>query len=116
MAVIEMDMHRLERSATQLCHERNSNHPVELGKSLFETCDNGVQFSKAHYLLDSSHCEYISPVAKIEFDNQTRRWSIFVPQHSGERLIWIPYPYLPSSTDLVAVLKEIERDPKAYIW
>lgn len=116
MAVSEMDRRRLERNAALLCCQRNCNHPVELGKSLFETCANGVQFSKAHYRLDSSHCEYTIPVAKVEFDSLTRAWSILVPQDDRDKSPWIPYPYLPSSSDLIAVLKEIERDPKFYFW
>jgi hypothetical protein len=29
---------------------------------------------------------------------------------------WGPYPYLPKSKDLDAILAEIEKDPKSYFW
>ena len=115
MTLIEMSQCRLERCAEIVCSNRNKSIPVELGKSLFEMVEHGVLFSKAHYLLDSSSSSYTSVVVKVLFDSNTREWSIFVPdEDEGDN--WMPYPFLGKSTDLTAVMREIEKDPKAYFW
>ncbi|SEG04118.1 DUF3024 domain-containing protein [Vibrio hangzhouensis] len=115
MTLIEMSQCRLERCAEIVCSNRNKSMPVELGKSLFEMLDHGVLFSKAHYLLDSSTSSYISAVARVELDSNTREWLLFVPdEEDGNN--WMPYPFLGKSSDLTAIMREIEKDPKAYFW
>ncbi|GAL17398.1 hypothetical protein JCM19235_5947 [Vibrio maritimus] len=77
--------------------------------------EQGVVFSKAHYLLDSTSSSYTSAVAKVELDPNDQNWLVFVPdEEDGET--WIPYPFLGKSSDLTAVMREIEKDPKAYFW
>lgn len=49
MSVIHIELNRLLIGAERLCTSRNSNLPVELGKSLYEECEGGVLFSQAHY-------------------------------------------------------------------
>ncbi|MGF1753897.1 DUF3024 domain-containing protein [Vibrio makurazakiensis] len=116
MSVIHMEVSRLLISAKRLCMNRNANLPVELGKSMYEPCENGVTFSKAHYLLDSSHSEYISSVAKVTFDETVYRWLVFIPCDEEQDINWMPYPFLPSTENLNTILREIEKDPKSYFW
>ncbi|GAL33627.1 hypothetical protein JCM19240_2323 [Vibrio maritimus] len=115
MTLIQMSQCRLERCAEIVCSNRNRSMPVELGKSLFEMLEHGVLFSKAHYLLDSKSSSYTSAVAKVELDANDNQWLVYVPdEQDGEA--WIPYPFLGKSSDLTAVMREIEKDPKAYFW
>ncbi|WP_394251626.1 DUF3024 domain-containing protein [Vibrio profundi] len=116
MSVIQMEMSRLVFNARRLCTNRNTNLPVELGKSLCESCDDGVTFSKAHYLLDSSHSEYVSYVAKVVFEEDGHRWLVYIPSSEQDDFNWIPYPFLPRTEDLDAILREIEKDPQSYFW
>ncbi|MDA0154463.1 DUF3024 domain-containing protein [Vibrio sp. Makdt] len=119
MSVIHIELNRLLVGAEKLCTSRNSSLPVELGKSLYEECKGGVMFSQAHYLLDSSHCDYTNDIACVTFDEHSACWLVTVPLESDETtdiIAWGPYPYLPQSKDLDAVLSEIEKDPKSYFW
>ncbi|MCL9776621.1 DUF3024 domain-containing protein [Vibrio methylphosphonaticus] len=115
MTLIQMSQCRLERCAEMVCMNRNKSIPVELGKSLFETIPNGVLFSNAHYLLDSTFSDYTNSVAKVEFDSFEKSWHLSIPSEDDESQ-WIPYPFLSQSRDLTAIMREIEKDPKAYFW
>ncbi|MFZ3406850.1 DUF3024 domain-containing protein [Vibrio chagasii] len=119
MSVIHIELNRLLVGAEKLCTSRNSSLPVELGKSLYEECKGGVMFLQAHYLLDSSHSDYTNDIACVTFDEHSACWLVTVPLESDETtdiIAWGPYPYLPQSKDLDAVLSEIEKDPKSYFW
>lgn len=113
MSVVNLLQRQVERRAELLCHSRNKGMPVALGKSCFESLQNGVQFNKQCYKLDSHHLEYLSPVAKIEWDEAEGMWALFVADDENE---WLPYPYLQRSGDLTAVIREVEKDPKSYFW
>ncbi len=55
MSLVSLLQRQVEHRAELLCHNRNLNLPVELGKASYEPLDNGVNFIKQHYLLDSTH-------------------------------------------------------------
>ena len=117
MSVVQMEIGRLLAGAERVCHARNTSLPVALGKSLFEPCINGVIFSKAYYLLDSSHCDYTDEVVKVVFDDVNHMWLLFMPMREGQAgPKWGPYPFLPKSQDIEIILQEIEKDPHAYFW
>ncbi|MGF1709727.1 DUF3024 domain-containing protein [Vibrio kagoshimensis] len=117
MSVVKMEIGRLLAGAERVCHSRNTSLPVALGKSLFEPCLNGAVFSKAHYLLDSSHCDYTNEVAKVVFEEANQIWLLFMPMDKGQvDLKWGPYPFLPQCHDIDIILQEIEKDPHAYFW
>jgi hypothetical protein len=113
MPVVNLLQRQIERRAELLCHSRNKSLPVDLGKSFYEPLENGVQFIKNFYKIDSSHLEYSSPVAKIEWSEQDNMWALFI---ADEESRWLPYPYLQRSADLTALMREVEKDPKSYIW
>ncbi|WP_299695626.1 DUF3024 domain-containing protein [uncultured Vibrio sp.] len=119
MSVIQIEVSRLLIGAERLCTSRNQSLPVELGKSLYEECESGVSFSMAHYLLDSSHSDYTNEIARVTYDESRSCWLVMVPLENEAKtghLNWGPYPYLPQSKDLDAILLEIEKDPKSYFW
>ncbi|MFM2580448.1 DUF3024 domain-containing protein [Vibrio fortis] len=119
MSVVQIELSRLLHGAEKLCTSRNQSLPVELGKSLFEECEGGVVFSKAHYLLDSSHSDYTDDVARVVFNSSDSTWLVEVPLDEGvqgDSVLWGPYPYLSRSKDLELILHEIEKDPKTYFW
>ncbi|MEL7385808.1 MAG: DUF3024 domain-containing protein, partial [Pseudomonadota bacterium] len=87
-----------------------------LGKCLYEPIENGVELYHAHFLLDSQHSEYTSPIAKILFDANTQLWCFYVPTYRGEELVWVPYERLPMSETLEVLLAELESDPQACFW
>ncbi|MDN3702401.1 DUF3024 domain-containing protein [Vibrio artabrorum] len=119
MSVTHIELNRLLSGAERLCTCRNRSLPVELGKSLFEVYKGGVLFSQAHYLLDSSHSHYTNEIAYVTFDESLSCWLVMVPvgeQAECDSVNWGPYPYLPQSKDLDAILTEIEKDPKSYFW
>ncbi|MEZ8827020.1 DUF3024 domain-containing protein [Vibrio sp. 10N.261.55.A7] len=114
MSLVNLLQKQVESRARALCHSRNRSLPVELGKSDYEPLNNGVQFIKQHYLLDSSHCDYSSNVARIMWNTEAEHWELTIPSEEGEE--WIPYPFLFKSMDLTALTREVEKDPKSYIW
>ncbi|MGF1719578.1 DUF3024 domain-containing protein [Vibrio kyushuensis] len=114
MSLINLLQKQIETRAQAVCQNRNRSLPVELGKSGYEPMGNGVQFIKQHYLLDSSHCDYSSCVARILWNSGNETWELTIPNEDGE--LWIPYPYLFKSSDLTALTREVEKDPKSYIW
>ncbi|MGC9402390.1 DUF3024 domain-containing protein [Vibrio genomosp. F10] len=114
MSLINLLQKQVEVRAQAVCQNRNRSLPVELGKSGYEPMMNGVQFIKQHYLLDSSHCDYTSCVARILWNGDLAQWELTIPSEEGEQ--WIPYPYLFKSSDLTALIREVEKDPKSYIW
>ncbi len=116
MSVSQMATSRLYKLVHSLCSVRNANLPVELGKCLYEPIENGVELHHAHFLLDSQHCEYTSPVAKILFDTQTQLWRFYIPSYRTGDLKWIPYETLPYSQSLDDLLGELERDPQECFW
>lgn len=116
MAVISILQRQIERRAELVCHNRNQSLPAELGKSDFEPIENGVQFIKNHFKLDSAHCDYTSPVAKVIWEEELSLWALYVPCEPGNLLEWMPYPYLSKSGDLTALIREVEKDPKSYFW
>ncbi|MCR9936107.1 DUF3024 domain-containing protein [Vibrio antiquarius] len=116
MSVSQMATSRLYKSVQSLCSARNANLPVEQGKCLYEPVENGVELHRAHFLLDSQHCEYTSPVAKIVFDEGNQLWYFYVPTYRNELLRWVPYKPLPYSQTLEELLTELESDPQACFW
>ena len=119
MSVIHIERNRLLIGAERICTSRNCSLPVELGKSLYEECERGVLFYQAHYLLDSSHSYYINEIARVTFDESLSCWWVTVPLEDDtetDSVNWGPYPYLPKSKDLDAILTEIEKDPKSNFW
>jgi hypothetical protein len=119
MSIIHIELNRLLVGAERICTSRNRSLPVELGKSLYEEYKGGVLFSQAHYLLDSSHSDYTNEIARVIFDESSSCWLVMVPleiEVSTDSVNWGPYPYLPKSKDLEAILSEIEKDPKSYFW
>ena len=116
MTVVNLLQRQIERRAELVCHSRNRSLPVDLGKSSFEPIDNGVQFIQQHYKLDSIHSEYSSPVARIVWDADARHWELYIPTREDNSEMWVPYPFLSKSSDLTAVMREIEKDPKSYFW
>ncbi|WP_117234076.1 DUF3024 domain-containing protein [Vibrio maerlii] len=109
---------RLTRQSEALCESRNANLPAELGKAQFDTLSDGVMFSKAHYLCDSMHVDYVSPVAKVTWVAELNRWRIYMPQSldNSEKVVWVTYPFLPTSDELSIVLHELEKDPQESFW
>ncbi|AXB34183.1 MAG: DUF3024 domain-containing protein [Pseudomonadota bacterium] len=117
MSVSQMATSRLHKLVQTLCARRNVNLPVEaIGKCLYEPIENGVELYHAHFLLDSQHSEYTSPIAKILFDVKTQLWCFYVPTYRGEDLVWVPYERLPMSETLEVLLAELESDPQACFW
>ncbi|GAA5644964.1 MULTISPECIES: DUF3024 domain-containing protein [Vibrio] len=115
MSLVNLLQRQVETRAQVVCQNRNQSLPVELGKASFEVLDNGVVFVKQHYLLDSSHCDYFNPVARVLWDEEQQRWNLSVIQEEGCD-DWVPYPYLAFSNDLTALMREIEKDPKSLFW
>lgn len=116
MSVSQLATSRLYKLVHLLCTDRNANLPVEQGKCLYEPVENGVELHRAHFLLDSQHSEYTSPVAKILFDEKTQLWRFYVPSYRTGDLNWVPYETLPQSQSLEALLDELESDPLACFW
>ncbi len=116
MTVVNLLQRQIERRAELVCHSRNRSLPVDLGKSSFESLDNGVEFILQHYKLDSVHSEYSSSVARILWDAEKRLWELYIPSRENDSEQWVPYPFLSKSSDLTAVMREIEKDPKSYFW
>ena len=113
MTVIDLRQRQIEHRAELLCQTRNKGVPVDIARSCFEPISGGVQFIRYHYKLDSIRVDYTSVVAKIEWCNEANEWVISIP---GGEQAWQPYPYLPRSADLTAVIREIEKDPKSCFW
>ncbi len=119
MAVVNLLQRQIERRAELLCHSRNRSLPVDLGKSSFESIENGVQFIQQHYNVDSVRSEYSSIVARIVWDNQENHWALYIPSREESEVedeLWVPYPFLSKSGDLTALMREVEKDPKSYFW
>ncbi|PFG58380.1 Protein of unknown function (DUF3024) [Vibrio sp. ES.051] len=116
MSVSQMATSRLYKLVQSFCSTRNVNLPVEQGKCLYELVENGVELYRAHFLLDSQHSEYTSPIAKILFDASTQRWYFYVPTYRYDLLRWIPYKPLPHSKKLEDFFTELENDPQACFW
>lgn len=115
MELVSLLQRQLESRAENICRSHNQNLPVELGKASYEPFENGVVFIKQHYLLDSAHCNYSSQVAKVIWNADAAVWQLFMAdEHDDE--IWLPYPYLSESNDLTAIMREVEKDPKALFW
>lgn len=116
MSVSQMATSRLYKLVHLLCSTRNANLPVEQGKCLYEPIDGGVELHHAHFLLDSQHSEYTSPVAKILFDATMQLWRLYVPSYRTGDLKWVPYKPLPHNESLDVLLKELESDPMDCFW
>ncbi|CAM4158783.1 DUF3024 domain-containing protein [Vibrio astriarenae] len=118
MSLVNLLQRQVETRASTVCHNRNRNLPVDLGVSCFEAIPNGVEFIKRHYLLDSKYSDYAIGVARIIWNHDTSLWELHVPneQPSNDILNWILYPYLSCSSDLTALIREVEKDPKDYFW
>lgn len=114
----EMLRCRLKRGAEEVCTHRNTSLPVELGKAVYELTSLGLTFSKAHFRLDSMHCDFFSVVVKVEYVEEENIWKVQIPNSESvdSQFQWVPYPFLPQSGDLTAVFREIEKDPKSYFW
>jgi hypothetical protein len=113
MTVVNLLQRQIEHRAELLCQNRNKGLPVGIGKSCYEPIVDGVTFIKHHYKLDSSHYDYSTPVAKIQWDHRTEQWELYVPDGKNT---WIPYPFLRKSVDLTALTREVEKDPKSLFW
>lgn len=116
MTVVNMLQRQIERRAELICQSRNQNLPVDMGKSSFESIEQGVHFLQHHCKLDSSRCEYISAVAKLVWEEESCQWALYVPADEEEEGKWLPYPYLSKSSDLTAMAREVEKDPKSVFW
>ncbi|WP_221071961.1 DUF3024 domain-containing protein [Vibrio alfacsensis] len=116
MSVSQMAMSRLHKLVESLCSRRNVNLPIEQGKCLYTPIEGGVELFHAHFLLDSQHSEYTSPIAKILFDIERQIWCFYVPTEFGEEIHWIPYRTLPFSPSLEMLINELESDPHACFW
>ncbi|OLQ94211.1 hypothetical protein BIY21_09410 [Vibrio ponticus] len=115
MGLVSLLQRQVESRAETICRCRNQNLPAELGKASFEPISNGVVFFKQHYLLDSAHCDYTSQVAKILWDDESSLWCLYMADEQDDE-IWLPYPFLPQSIDLTALMREIDKDPKSLFW
>ncbi|EGA68684.1 hypothetical protein VISI1226_03550 [Vibrio sinaloensis DSM 21326] len=115
MAVVSLLQKQVESRAQLICQQRNQSMPAELGKASYETTGAGVVFIKQHFLLDSSHCDYMLPVAKVEWSIDKRHWELFVPDDTLSDH-WLPYPFLAGSSDLTAIMREVDKDPKSVFW
>ncbi|KII76148.1 DUF3024 domain-containing protein [Vibrio renipiscarius] len=116
MSLVSLLQKQVETRAETICHHRNQNMPTALGgKADFESIVNGVIFFNQHYLLDSSHCDYTSAIAKVCWDDEQQAWLLFMidEQYDDD---WQPYPYLSQSQDLTAIMREIDKDPKNLFW
>lgn len=116
MSVSKIAMGRVHKGAQELCQKRNANLPVEFGKSLYQPEEMGVVFYKAAFLLDSLHCEYTVPVAKVRFDEKQAAWLCFIAKNVEGEHRWEPYYPLMSTPNLELLLTEIEQDPLACFW
>lgn len=114
MSVVSLLQRQVESRAQLICRQRNQGVPVELGKASYEATHNGVVFFKQHFLLDSAHCDYVNQIAKVEWCPKNRKWQLFMPDETQQS--WLPYPFLASSTDLTAIMREIDKDPKEMFW
>ncbi|GLT18749.1 hypothetical protein GCM10007938_25300 [Vibrio zhanjiangensis] len=115
MGLVSLLQRQVESRAQIICSQRNKSLPAELGKASYEVTENGVVFIKQHFLLDSAHCHYMLPVAKVVWDPEKRIWLLMVPDEVSESN-WIPYPYLAQSQDLTAIMREVGKDPKSLFW
>ncbi|MCG9649154.1 DUF3024 domain-containing protein [Vibrio brasiliensis] len=115
MGLVSLLQRQVESRAQSICKMRNQNTPAELGKAGYEVTDDGVVFIKQHFLLDSSHCDYMDYIAKVSWNNQDNRWQLSIP-HQTLYEEWVPYPFLPYSTDLTAIIREVDKDPKEMFW
>ncbi|HFG1872559.1 TPA: DUF3024 domain-containing protein, partial [Vibrio cholerae] len=47
----------------------------------------------------------------------SKQWALYAyDQQKAQSEAWIPYPFLARSEDLTAIIREVEKDPKAYFW
>ena len=115
MGLVSLLQRQVESRAELICKQRNQSTPAELGKASFETMNNGVIFIKQHFLLDSSHCNYMNPIAKVAWNGELNQWQLFMPQETDSDQ-WVPYPYLAQSSDLTASMREIDKEPKEMCW
>ena len=115
MGLVSLLQRQVESRAQTICSQRNKSLPAELGKASYEVTENGVVFIKQHFLLDSTHCHYMLPVAKVVWNQEEHIWLLLVPDNTTKTL-WIPYPYLAQSNDLTAIMREICKDPKSVFW
>ncbi|MCG9750190.1 DUF3024 domain-containing protein [Vibrio brasiliensis] len=115
MSVVSLLQRQVESRAQLICQQRNRSLPAELGKASYEAIGHGVVFIKQHFLLDSSHCDYMTPVAKVAWSDKRRCWELFMPD---DLVIdhWLPYPFLAQSNDLTAIMREVDKDPKSMFW
>ncbi|MDN3612496.1 DUF3024 domain-containing protein [Vibrio ostreicida] len=115
MRLVSLLQKQVESHAQTICEQRNKNVPAELGKATFEETAHGVVFIKQHFLLDSSHCDYMLPVAMVVWDEKLSCWLLSMPDE-GKQGQWVPYPYLAQSADLTALMREVDKDPKRLFW
>lgn len=115
MGLVSLLQKQVESRAQIICQQRNQSTPAELGKASYETLPNGVIFSKQHFLLDSNHCDYTTSVAKVIWSDEDKKWQLFQLCETDSDT-WIPYPFLASSSDLTAIMREVAKDPKTIFW
>ena len=115
MSLVSLLQKQVEIRAEAICRHRNQSMPTELGKADFESITNGVIFFNQHYLLDSSHFDYTSPVAKVCWDEGNQAWLLFMMDEQSEEE-WLAYPYLSQSQDLTAIMRELDKDPENLFW
>ncbi|MBF9002561.1 DUF3024 domain-containing protein [Vibrio nitrifigilis] len=118
MAVVDLIQRQIERRAELVCQNRNQSLPIEMGKSGFESIEQGVHFVQHHYKLDSTRCDYSSLVAKLVWQQTDNQWALYVADNDDDAgsVQWRPYPYLSKSGDLTALIREVEKDPKSIFW
>jgi hypothetical protein len=113
MAVINLLQRQIEYQAGLVCRNRNEGLPADIGQSRFELIPNGAEFIKYHYKLDSCHCDYETPVARVLWDHGSQQWELYF---RDEMNLWMPYPFLAKSLDLTVLMREIEKDPQSFFW
>ncbi len=55
----------------------------------------------------------MSYVARVVWSDNEQVWLLYMADELQE---WMPYPYLAKAGDLTAIMREVEKDPKAIFW
>ena len=97
-----LELQRARRMLEEYCARQNS---LASGSGRQIRC---CQDSTEIYIGDS---DPIRPIVKLRYEG--RGWLVFVRLESGD---WRPYPHLPHTGDLQAVIDELEQAPLHVHW
>lgn len=117
MELSELEQHQLVKLASDVCHSRNHNVCVDLGKAEFELVDSGIQFYHTKFKLDSKQADYRYLVAKILFRDE--QWTLLVAHRDQYEMFegWHTHPTLERvGNQLHQLFVEVEQDPQGLIW